>query len=253
MVASVSPPTRGPPARRQQRRGAARAGVSRFAVVPSRYRCSSLRDRRSPRRSQAACGPPGSGRSCSRSAGITPRLHYYGPIRHPLVFRRLPGSPGYTAYLAPPHLEAGRGGLLQLLSASLSPCRRCYPAEVARHVSQRVPFDAAFTRFSEARPSGLPRFGATPAFAHTAARGLAHHPLVALSIGFRASISLLPAIRATGRPAVAPAGLSPAERASLSWTHGNHRTVSTVTTRHPPSADPALLDGTERPPGPRRG
>jgi len=26
-----------------------------------------------------------------------------------------------------------------LLSASLSPCRRCYPAEVGRHLSQRVP------------------------------------------------------------------------------------------------------------------
>src|SRR5713226_2348649 len=33
----------------------------------------------------------------------------------------------YTAYLAPPCFKAGRGGLLQLLSASLSPCRRCLP------------------------------------------------------------------------------------------------------------------------------
>ena len=36
------------------------------------------------------------------STGITPLPRYYGPLRHPLVFDRLPGSSGYTAYLAPP-------------------------------------------------------------------------------------------------------------------------------------------------------
>src|SRR2546427_7871007 len=40
-----------------------------------------------------------------------------------------------------------------------------------------------------------------------------------LSIGFRYLISLLPAIQATGRLAVALAGLPPAEHASLRWTH----------------------------------
>src|SRR5437899_9273755 len=40
-----------------------------------------------------------------------------------------------------------------------------------------------------------------------------------LSIGFRSLISLLPAIQATGRLAVALAGLPPAEHASLRWTH----------------------------------
>src|SRR5262249_4649705 len=39
---------------------------------------------------------------CSpRSAGVTPLLRYYGPIRHPLAFDRLPGRAGYTIYLAP--------------------------------------------------------------------------------------------------------------------------------------------------------
>src|SRR6266550_2290206 len=36
-----------------------------------------------------------------RSADITPLHRYYGPSRHPLVFGRLPGFAGYTAYLAP--------------------------------------------------------------------------------------------------------------------------------------------------------
>ena len=35
------------------------------------------------------------------STGITPLRRYYGPSRHPLVFGRLPGVAGYTAYLAP--------------------------------------------------------------------------------------------------------------------------------------------------------
>ena len=48
---------------------------------------------------------------------------------------------------------------------------------------------------------------------------------VALSIGFRAWISLVPAIQATGRLACALAGLSPAERFSLCWTHGNRAAV----------------------------
>jgi hypothetical protein len=36
-----------------------------------------------------------------RSADITPLHRCYGPNRHPLVFGRLPGFAGYTAYLAP--------------------------------------------------------------------------------------------------------------------------------------------------------
>src|SRR5215213_4004931 len=36
-----------------------------------------------------------------RSTDITPLHRYYRPSRHPLVFGRLPGFAGYTAYLAP--------------------------------------------------------------------------------------------------------------------------------------------------------
>ena len=44
-------------------------------------------------------------------------------------------------------------------------------------------------------------------------------PRETLSIGFRNLVSLLPAIQATGLLILAPAGLSPAEQASLCWTH----------------------------------
>jgi len=36
-----------------------------------------------------------------RSTDVTPLHRYCGPSRHPLVFGRLPGFAGYTAYLAP--------------------------------------------------------------------------------------------------------------------------------------------------------
>src|SRR5919106_4623072 len=41
---------------------------------------------------------------------------------------------------------------------------------------------------------------------------------MALSIGYRNSVSFLPAIQATGRLTFAPVGLSPTEHASLRWT-----------------------------------
>src|SRR6516164_608667 len=57
-------------------------------------------------------GPP-------RSAGVTPLLRYYGPIRHPLAFDRLPGWAGYTIYLAPVISHRGEEGF-----ASYSVCPR---------------------------------------------------------------------------------------------------------------------------------
>jgi len=74
-----------------------------------------------------------------------PRLPCYcGPVRHPLVFRPLPralviGVPGS------PDFAGGRGGLLQLLSASWSPCCRSHPAGVARRDSQPATGHTAFT------------------------------------------------------------------------------------------------------------
>ena len=53
-----------------------------------------------------------------RSTGVAPLPRYYKPHRHPLVFDRLPGVSGYTAYLAAANFSAGRGGLLQLRDAS---------------------------------------------------------------------------------------------------------------------------------------
>jgi len=61
------------------------------------------------------------------STAVTPLHCSCGPIRHPLVFDRFPGLAVYTAYLASGDFAPGRGGFLQLLGMSLSPCCRFYP------------------------------------------------------------------------------------------------------------------------------
>src|SRR5208282_1283021 len=79
-------------------------------------------------------GPP-------RSTAVTPLPRYYGPILHPLAFDHLPGLAGYRIYLAPTFFSSGRGGLLQLLGMSLSPCCRIPPrrGEVAASIRFRLP------------------------------------------------------------------------------------------------------------------
>ena len=95
------------------------------------------------------------------STDITPFLRYYGPSRHPLVFGRLPGVAGYTAYLVLTVFSPGRGGFLQLLSMSLSPCCRFHPAEIISRIGQCSTAHAAFALRLRARLSDLRTFEAT--------------------------------------------------------------------------------------------
>src|SRR5260370_36298012 len=128
--------------------------------------------------------------------------------------RRLYGLPHSATF------ATGRGGLLQLLDMSWSPCCRSHPAGEIRRASQLATNPAAFAPNPRARPPGF-RFSGPPL------RSLALRPGDSLtllprawSMGFRASVSLRPAIRVTGPLALAPAGLTPAEHVSLHWTHG---------------------------------
>jgi hypothetical protein len=70
-------------------------------------------------------------------------------------YRRLYGLPCSDDF-AP-----GRGGLLQLLSMSLSPCCRFHPAEVNIRIGQSSAAHAAFALRLKARPSGILIFEAT--------------------------------------------------------------------------------------------
>jgi hypothetical protein len=62
--------------------------------------------------------------------GVTPLRRYYGPVRHPLAFDRLPGLAGYTTYLAPVISHRDEEGFT---FHSMCPCHRAvafHPAEV---------------------------------------------------------------------------------------------------------------------------
>jgi len=68
-----------------------------------------------------------------RSADVTPLPRYYRPGRVPLAFHRFPGVTGHTASCSA-DFATGRGGFLQLLSMTLSPC--C-PYQPRRSVAPR--------------------------------------------------------------------------------------------------------------------
>src|SRR5260221_4398588 len=154
-----------------------------------------------------------------RSADITPLHRYYGPSRHPLVFDRLPGFAGYTAYLAPTISRRDEEGFSSCLAC---PCHRAVASTPPRqrcHIGQISAPHAAFALRLRARPSVSLIFEATFAFTDVTARWLVISPRKTLSIGVRGLVSLHPAIQTTGLLTLAPAGLSPAEHTSLRWTH----------------------------------
>src|SRR6266436_1452078 len=111
-----------------------------------------------------------------RSTDVTPLHRYYRPSRHPLAFPPTSRCSGYTASLCSADFAAGRGGLLQLLGASLPSCCRYYPAGVVRRIGQISTVHIAFTPSRGARPPGVNVFEATYAFTFVTARWLAHHP-----------------------------------------------------------------------------
>ena len=155
-----------------------------------------------------------------RSTDIAPLLRYYEPIRHPLAVPRFPGLAGYTVPCSA-DFAAGRGGLLQLLGASLSSCCRYYPARVSRRIGQIATLHAAFAPLPRARPLGSIFSGPPVRLLSLRPDDLLPIPRMALSIDFQDSVSFLPTIQATGLLTLAPAGLTPAEYTSLSWTYGN--------------------------------
>jgi hypothetical protein len=108
-------------------------------------------------------GPP-------HSMGVTPLRRYYGPVRHPLAFDRLPGLAGYTTYLAPVISQPGREGFT---NHSMCPCHR---AVASTPPKWEVPHRSDFGTPCCLRPtvassaSGLFLFEATFAFTVVTAR-----------------------------------------------------------------------------------
>ena len=169
-----------------------------------------------------------------RSTGITPLRRYCGPLRHPLAVRPLPRVRRLYGLPSSADFAAGRGGLLQLLDVSLSPCRRYHPAGVTRRVSQPATGHAAFALSCGLGLRGFALSGPPLRSLPLRPGDSLTIPTMALSMGFRSSVSLLPAIQATGLLALTPAGLTPAEHVSLLWTHAEP-CASPCTAKAPPA------------------
>src|SRR5262245_12163587 len=141
------------------------------------------------------------------------------PPPSPSRLRLISRGTGYTTYLASADFAAGRGGSLQLLGVSLSPCCRSHPAGVVRRVSQSATAHTAFAFTVAGSASGAPHFRG-----HLCVRlryGLETRPHPTdeaverlQKVGFPSPCS--PSYRALAFPLV---GLPPTEHASLSWTH----------------------------------
>jgi hypothetical protein len=163
-----------------------------------------------------------------RSTDVTPLRRYYQPLRHPLVFGRLPGGAGYTAYLAPSLSRRDEEGFS---SCSTCPSHRA----VAPTPPEGPAASAALRRFLLPSPyswglglrgyslSGPPvrslalRPGDSPAI-----------PKMTVSMGFR-TFGFPPACHPSyGASALTPAGLTPAEHISLFWTHNRTRELPLI-------------------------
>ena len=179
--------------------------------------------------------------------------------------RRQPISRGHRLYGLPCSADfaAGRGGLLQwLLHVSGSPCRRSHPAggESPRQPDCDAPCCLRADRTRSA--SGAWRFRALPLRSLWLRPGNSLTILpMASSMGSRGSVSLRPAIQATGRLALVPVGLSPTEHVCLwiapcpspklrpatrgfefgsaAWLHGEQNVAETGKDRARPGSLPA--------------
>ena len=140
---------------------------------------------------------------------------------HPPPSRLRPTSRGHRLYGLPCSVNflAGRGGLLQLLGMSLPPCRRFHPAEVVEPHQSDFGSSCCLHPTDVGSAFGFHHFRGHIAFTVVTARRLVISPREILSIGFRILVSRDPAIQTTGLLTFTPAGLTPADHASLTWTH----------------------------------
>ena len=149
-----------------------------------------------------------------QTVGPAPALPVTGTTSRPpsRLYSRFPGA----AYLCSADFSTG-SALLQLLSASSSPTVATTPPDVAPQPVCATP--CCFRPRLEDSASGPSIFRGHLCVHSRYGPATRRPPLtVVVSMGFRSSVSLLLAIQTTGL-ALTSAGLSPAERASLCWTH----------------------------------
>jgi len=134
-------------------------------------------------------------------------------------FDSLPAVHGYRTYLAPeisPWDEEG------FSSCSACPCHRAVATTPPKWITVSISFQSSMLPSPYGCRLGLQGFSLSgPPVRSLSLRpgNSLTSPRIALSMGFRCSVSLQSAIQATGLLTLTPTGLTPAEHASLNWTH----------------------------------
>jgi hypothetical protein len=174
------------------------------------------------------------------STDITLFLRYYGPLRHPLAGPRLPGVAGYTVPFSA-DFATGRGGLLQLLSASLPSCCRCNPARVSRPISQSANDPCCLRPMKKGSAPGIPFRGYVCVHSLRPDDSLTILAM-ASSIGSQDSVSFLLTIQATGLLTFTLVGLPPTEIRQPSLDTPPRRFIPTLSLQvcSPPRSFPPL-------------
>src|SRR6516225_338057 len=157
-----------------------------------------------------------------RSTDITPLPRYSGPSRHPLVFGRLPGVAGYTAYLAPAISRRDEEGFS---SCSACPCHRAVASTPPRSTAVSVSFRLVILPSPYGCRLGPRGYSfSRPQCVHCCygpvTRNLPSGSLVDRLRRFSFHLLRYPNY---GALTSTPAGLFPAEHASLRWTHNRTR------------------------------
>ena len=155
-----------------------------------------------------------------RSTGITPRLHYYSPVRHPLVSP--PISRGYRLY------DGSSSRAFRPGTRRASPVARCVLRLRAAGSTPPMEPDASASVRQSLLPSP-PTVGLGPRhlrFSRHHRRSLALRPGHSLaipwmtwSIGFSSVGFPSGCYPSYGALALTPVGLTPTEHTCLIWTH----------------------------------
>ena len=153
------------------------------------------------------------------STGVTRLPRYYQPLRHPLACQPIPGAAGYTAYFAPPISQRGEEGFSSCLARPRHRAVAITPPE-CRSASASLRY--AMLPSSTGNGLGLQTFQ----LSGLPVRSLALRPGDSSTTPYGGRVNGLQIIGFSppchpnyGALALTPAGLSPAERASLCWTH----------------------------------
>ena len=167
---------------------------------------------------RAVPGAPGTTAGPLPSTGVTRLPRYYQPLRHPLAYQPTSRSPVIRPTLLRRFSRRGEEGFSSCFRASSSPCRRYHHAGVPQRLSASASLRCVMLPSSALRRFGLRGMNVSwpPVRSLSLRPGDSPATLSDDRVSELQFIGFPPPCHSSyGALALTPAGLSPAERASL--------------------------------------